>query len=815
MSLAAEKFLKAPFDEKRIQEMLDCVGRATEVSRVYIFENRTAKDGTLLTSQRHEWVAPGIEPQMGKSDLHDFSWQTGGMGRWEKNMSKGNIIQGHVRTFPKSEQEILTPQEIKSIVAVPIFIGQKWWGFIGFDECLAEREWSIIETDALKVAAGILGAAIQHKRANEELQESGKKYKILFESTLDGIFVLDAETMKVVLANKAIAKIYGFDSGEDIVGVNPLDFVYPEERDRVSRVIVEDMFEKDLRRIEEYRTTTKDGREVWISAFGTRTEYHGRLAGLISVRDITGKKQAEEALRESEERFRVLVEDSPLGVSVIGKDGRYRYVNPKFVQIFGYTLKDIPTGREWFKKAYPDKELRNQVVSSWIDDRKNIKSGESRPQKFNVKCKDGSEKVIIFRPVTMETGDQFVVYTDITERIRLETQLQQAQKMEAIGVLAGGIAHDFNNMLAAVLGKISIAQMETKPGTKAFELLTEAENAGMRAKGLTAKLITFSKGGDPFKQEVSIGEFVKDSVSSALSGSDIDSEFTIPDDLWPVNIDEVQMKHVIHNIITNAVEAMSTCADGAAGRSGQGTIKVSCENVEIGEKDGLTLKAGKYVKISLKDQGYGIPEENLSKIFDPYYSTKEMGTDKGMGLGLSISHSIVKKHGGLITVESELGVGTTFFICLPESDLGLRNAGLGLERKLRTKKKPIIGKRKIFVMDDEEMVRNVTAAMLNKFGYEVELAVEGSEAIEMYKKAKESDQSYDGVILDLTNKIGMGGKEAIKKLLEIDPDVKAIVSTGYSYDPIVTKFREYGFCGALTKPFSMDELGKTVRKVLE
>jgi len=486
--------------------------------------------------------------------------------------------------------------------------------------------------------------------------------------------------------------------------------------------------------------------------------------------------------------------------------------------------------------GYREEELIGKQIATIIKEEDLFKSAESiklvekefiSNYETTYKTKDGNVVPILLSYSTMKDNEGrltaiVVVGKDITEhklaeeeKKKLESQLFQAEKMEAIGTLAGGIAHDFNNLLAAVLGNISIAQMETKPGTKAFELLTEAENAGMQAKDLTARLITFSKGGEPFKQEVSIGGFVKDSVSSALSGSDIDSEFTIPDDLWPVNIDERQIKQVIHNIVINAIGAISTRADGAAGRAGKGKVNVYCENATVMKDDALLVKAGKYVRISIKDQGIGIPKENLTKIFEPYFSTKEMGTDKGMGLGLAVSHSIVKKHDGLITVESELGAGTTFHIYLPESDLGLRNADLGLERKLRTKQKPIIGKIKILVMDDEDMVREVTAAMLSRLGYEVEVAVEGSEAIEMYKKAKESDQSYDGVILDLTNKIGMGGVEAIKRLLEIAPDVKGIVSTGYSYDPIVTKFKEYGFCGALTKPFTMDELRKTIISVIE
>ena len=518
----------------------------------------------------------------------------------------------------------------------------------------------------------------------------------------------------------------------------------------------------------------------------------------IGFQDISQREITKELLsykRHSDAIFDNMYE----GILELTIDVKIIYANPAAVSLIG-TLEENLLASNFTELFQEPHYKRIKKILDVIDDMPQAIS-ENSPVILN--SKQVSLKILPI--VDDDRKSIIVILDDITEKRRIEAQLRQAQKMEAIGTLAGGIAHDFNNMLTSVLGNISIAQTEAKPGSKIFELLTEAENAAMRAKDLTARLIIFSKGGEPFKQVVSIGGFVKDSVSSALSSSGIDYEFSIPDDLWPVNIDEIQMKHAIHNIVINATKTMS----------GQGTIKVNCQNVEIGEKDGLTLKAGKHVKISLKSQGIGIPEENLTKIFDPYFSTKEMGTDKGMGLGLSISHSIVKKHDGLITMESGLGAGTTFFIYLPESDLGLRNADLGLERKLRTKKKPIIGKRKIPVMDDEDMVREVTAAMLSKLGHEVEVAVEGSEAIEMYKKAKESDQSYDGVILDLTSKIGMGGKEAIKKLLEIDPDVKGIVSTGYSNDPIVTKFKEYGFCGALAKPFTMDELSMTLHEVLE
>ncbi len=382
---------------------------------------------------------------------------------------------------------------------------------------------------------------------------------------------------------------------------------------------------------------------------------------------------------------------------------------------------------------------------------------------------------------------------EINHRKQMEEEILKAKKLESLGVLAGGIAHDFNNLMSAVVGYISLARMEMKPGSKGFKNLVEAEKASIQTKGLTARLITFSKGGGPIKETVSIGDLVKNSVGFSLKGSGIDARFSIPADISPAEVDEDQMKQVIYNIVTNAQEAMV----------GQGTINVSCENVNIGGKDALTLKDGKYVKISIKDQGVGISEEDLIKIFDPYFSTKDMGTQKGMGLGLAVSDSIVKQHKGLITVESELGTGTTLYIYLPASVKEIVEAA--------PVKKPapeisVTQGGKILVMDDEELLRDVTKALLTRLGYNAEVAVEGVEAIEMYRKAMESEKPFDMVILDLTNKVGMGGAETMAKLLEIDPAVKAIVATGYSNDPIMSNFREHGFRGALPKPFTLDQL---------
>jgi len=470
----------------------------------------------------------------------------------------------------------------------------------------------------------------------------------------------------------------------------------------------------------------------------------------------------------------------------------FPYVSDVVEAILGIRPEDIMKDpSKLLGMVHPeDKEIFQEGIM------KSAESLESFPLTFRC-LKDGEVIWIEARgmPTPLKDGgmlwDGFLF--DITDRKQMEEELLKAKKLESLGVLAGGIAHDFNNLMSVVVGNISLARMDMKPGSKGFKNLVEAEKASIQTKELTARLITFSPGGGPIKETASIGNLVKDPVGSLLKDSDITCRFSIPDDISPVEVDEDQMKQVIRNIITNAQEAMA----------GQGTIHVSCENVDIGEKDTLTLKDGKYVKISLRDQGPGIPDEDLVKIFDPYFSTKEMGSQKGMGLGLAVSDSIIKQHDGLITVESELGTGTTLSIYLPASEKEIVEAA---SLKKPVPEKTVTQGEKVLVMDDEELVRDVSNALLTHIGYKVEVAVEGVEAIEMYRKAMESGKPFDMVILDLTNKFGMGGVETIKRLLEIDPDVKAIVATGYSCDPIISNFREHGFRGALPKPFSMDEL---------
>ena len=412
-------------------------------------------------------------------------------------------------------------------------------------------------------------------------------------------------------------------------------------------------------------------------------------------------------------------------------------------------------------------------------------------------ARDGTERLIADSgaPIKDHTGKiigVIIVFRDVTEKRKREQELMKMEKLESLGVLAGGIAHDFNNVLTGILGNITLAKTYSRPEDEVvIKKLENAENICLRGKGLSQQLLTFAKGGEPVKKVISMAELIRDAVSFALSGSNVRCEFSIPDDLWLVEADEGQIAQAIQNIIINADQAMPT----------GGVIKVICENVVVTKKDNLPLKAGRYLKISFKDQGVGIPKKYLSKIFDPFFTTKK----RGSGLGLSTAYSIIKKHHGHIFAKSKVGEGSIFYLYLPASKK---------TKIIEDIKEEFKGKGRVLIMDDEEMILEVLGEMLNQLGYETEFAKDGYEAIDLYKKALLEKKPFDAVILDLTVPGSMGGEEAIKRLSEIDPDVKGIVSSGYSTDPIMADYKKYGFCGAIAKPYRMVDLAKVLKDII-
>ncbi|MCK8602053.1 hybrid sensor histidine kinase/response regulator [Desulfoferrobacter suflitae] len=538
----------------------------------------------------------------------------------------------------------------------------------------------------------------------------------------------------------------------------------------------------------------KKGRIIWVEVNESPIVENGRTLAVVgALSDITERKSALDALQESEERFRNMVELSPFPIAILEPDGRYSFLNKKFIEVFGYTLNDIPTGRDWMRKAFPDSAYRREIIGLWLSDLYKFDKFRVRRREATVRCKDGSLRDIVFRPVTIADGKQFITYEDVTDRNKAAREQLKMDKLESLGILAGGIAHDFNNFLTGIVGNISLAKEIAIDHHQVATKLKQAEKAALRAKELTQQLLTFSRGGAPIKQKTSLKELIIDSCEFILRGSKSLCNFDIADDLWSVEIDSGQISQAISNIVINADQAMK---DG-------GVIEVRAENCRVKADSGLTVEPGRYVKITIRDQGIGISSEHLPKIFDPYFSTKE----KGNGLGLTTVHSIVAKHGGCVCAESAPAVGTTlavFLPALPEVSVAAQDS-CGPE--------PFMGEGKILLMDDEETIRMVAGEMLTYLGYEVEYATKGEEAIAMYQQSRDAGQVYDAVIMDLTIPGGMGGKETMRVLRTIDPAVKGIASSGYSNDPVMANFRDYGFLAVLTKPYRTEEMRKALQSL--
>jgi PAS domain S-box-containing protein len=386
-----------------------------------------------------------------------------------------------------------------------------------------------------------------------------------------------------------------------------------------------------------------------------------------------------------------------------------------------------------------------------------------------------------------------LVFRDITEEKRIEQELFNVHRLESIGVLAGGIAHDFNNLLTAILGNISLSKMLVSEGDRMFRNLDEAEKASLRAKGLTQQLLTFSRGGAPVRRTLSLAALIRESAAFTLSGSRATCRFSLPEDLWPVEADDGQMSQVINNLVLNADQAMP----------GGGEMEICCANVVIDAKSPLPLPAGAHVRIAVSDRGQGIPQDAITRIFDPYFTTKRNGT----GLGLATVHSIIRSHDGHIAATSRQGGGSTFTIHLP--------ALVDVEVLAAPEETAVdLGRGTVLVMDDEESIREIAREMLSYLGYAAAFARDGAEAVELYRRAREGGQPFNVVLMDLTIPGGMGGKEAIVRLRQMDESVLAVVSSGYSTDPIMADYHAYGFSGVITKPYRVGELKSVLDQLL-
>lgn len=650
--------------------------------------------------------------------------------------------------------------------------------------------WRHVEMEGVPVSIGYGLDITELKKTQAAARQSEQHFRTLAETTPAAIFLHKGKEM--VYANPASARLTGY-SVEELKEMNFWEAVHPEDAAMVRERGLARQKGEEVPASYEVRILTKRKQQRWAEIMGNPVTVEGEPAVLGTALDITARKLAEEALQASEELYRSLIQTSPDAIIVTDLNGQIMMVNQRAFELFGASSAEELVSKEIFSLLAKGEGRRAQGIVE-----KTLREGSVTAIEYRLLRLNGEEFLGEMNASriagTDGTAQAFLcVVRDITARRQAEEMMIRAEKLESVGLLAGGIAHDFNNIMTAVLGNIALGRraMSRDPAA-ARRRLEAAEQAVVDAKHLTQQLLTFSRGGEPITQTADLAALLREATTLALSGSNVEATFSLPEKLGLVDVDVGQINQVISNLVINASQAMP---DG-------GWIEVSACEREITDDELPPLAAGKCIVFAIADKGAGIPEKDLAHVFDPYFTTK----NEGSGLGLASCHSIIRRHGGTIAVESELGRGSTFRVTLPASVTG-ENSDSGARRGAVTNGR-------ILVMDDDDVVREVAIQMLAESGFEAVGACDGQEAIERYRVARETGSPFAAVILDLTVPGGMGGKEAVIGLKKVDPKVKAIVSSGYSNDPVMSEFYNYGFEGVVTKPFTFEELQDTVYEVL-
>lgn len=626
-------------------------------------------------------------------------------------------------------------------------------------------------------------------RIAEELNQ----FKYVLDNTLDMIYMFDVETLQYVYFNRGALESLLYTK-EELLQLHPYD-INPHYSEQVYRQIINPLLNGD-QEVLHYETIhrCKNGRDFPVEV-SLQLIYspNGIRRFVAIVRDISERKQIETALVKAKREWEMTFDAIPDIITIQDRDMRIIRANRKAHEIFQAKLGSL-SGKHCYEvfrgtgEPCPECPALSTIRDSTFH-RENV-THKNLGKIFNVTSSSISDE-------NGEVKQVVNIVKDITEYKKLEAQLLQEQKIESIGSLAGGIAHDFNNILMGLFGNISLARLELGSDHPASETLGEAEKSMDRATRLTNQLLTFARGGEPVKSEVRLDRLVRDNVNLDLSGSNVEPLYTMADDLWYAEVDQGQIEQVFSNLTHNACQAMT----------GGGRLFIAMDNTEITGKEAISLSPGRYIRVIVEDEGEGIDPQNLERIFDPYFTTRQ----NGRGLGLATVYSIVNKHGGHISTTSEPGRGTTFVLYLPASDIRQFSASSPDQDTAP----PVEGNPRILVMDDDDMVRSVSEKLLGRHGFSVETAADGKEAIEKYDQAMAEGEKFDIVLMDLTVPGGMGGKEAVMELLEIDPEVRAVISSGYAEDPVMANYAEYGFKDVVEKPFKLKHLLDVAHRVLK
>ncbi|MCD4652294.1 MAG: PAS domain S-box protein [Candidatus Cloacimonetes bacterium] len=653
------------------------------------------------------------------------------------------------------------------------------------------------------------------KTAEQALGESEEQLELFFSQSLEGFFFAEFDeplswsedvdkqevieyafnNLKLTKINTAMADLYRTSHNElincSIADLFSYDIQYGKESLR--RLF-------DERQISiEYREFRFNGDWMWtLSDYICIYTENKMIKGIFGIKkDITERKQTMNELANQKERLAVTLRSIGDGVISTDTDGNVVLMNKVAEEMTGFTTKEA-IGKPLISVFNIINEKSRKQVENPVDKVLDDPLTVGLANHTILVSKDGTERNIADSAAPIRDSDSIVigvvlVFRDISEKHRMELEMQKSERLESVALLAGGIAHDFNNILMAIMGNLNLCKVKLDPHSESYAIATDAENAALRAKKLTHQLLTIAKGGNPVKQTTSLREIIRESSEFVLRGSNAVCNYHFPEDLAYVNVDVGQNGQDFQNLVINANQAMP---EG-------GTIDITLENVMIYDNMCPGLESGEYIKILIEDSGPGMSSETIKRVFDPYFTTKS----EGSGLGLSISYSIIKRHMGHVQVESHSGSGTCFNIYLPAvAEKG--NNSTGDEENL------LVGEGRILLMDDEDFIRRVSGEMLRYLGFEVDTVQNGDELIDYYKRAMQENRPYAVVIMDLTIPGGAGGREAIKHLKKIDPDAKAIVSSGYTTDPIMSEYKQSGFAGVIPKPYKIRELSQLLKNVL-
>ena len=635
-------------------------------------------------------------------------------------------------------------------------------------------------SDEMVISIGV--DVTESKKKEKELLESETRFKALHNASFGGITIHDKG--KILECNNGLSKITGYKK-EELIGMDGLLLIAEEAREIVMQNIVSG-YEKPY----EVIGIRKNGEKYPLRLEAKEIPYKNKMVRVVEFRDITESKRKEQEII----KLSTAVKQSPSIIVITDMEGNIDYANPKFTKVTGYTEEDIK------KLSIAILKSDNFSNSIYKDLWETIVSGKEWHGEFHNKKKNGDlywERALI-API-FDSNNKIInfikVAEDITEIKRNEAELLKMEKLSSIGTLAGGIAHDFNNILTGIYGNVSMAMMDLEKTHPSYSYLAETEKSMYRATQLTRQLLTFSKGGAPIKEDVDLTKIIVDTVKFDLSGSNVKPIFNFDKNLQNAEVDKGQIQQVFSNLAINANQASPN----------GGHLYITITNVFVENKSILNLKPGNYLKIIVQDEGSGIPKKYIENIFDPYFTTKETGN----GLGLATTYSIIKKHKGHLAVESEFGKGTKFTIYLPASKNAIK---IDTESGIITNRKNISAN--VLIMDDEIAIQKIASKMLKRLGYQADCVSDGNEAISKYKESIAQNNPFDLIVMDLTIPGGMGGKEAVKHILDINPDAKVIVSSGYTSGGLLSNYKSFGFVDMIDKPYSLAKLKDVLYRVL-